>query len=88
MGAGTGAPQPRKDVESGRARSSSSNGVPTSFFIASESMLQNASLETSRAGVDSNFGVHSLQDTMYGDNSHDGDEEDDEDREDHTILAG
>lgn len=40
------------------------HGAPTTFFIASESMLEGTEVISSRPGSDSNFGVRSLEETI------------------------
>lgn len=75
--------RPRKDVEAATSAPSPSNGTPTSFFIASEdAMLGRAFREPTVDGHQSNFGVESLQDTLYSVEAEREDEKNDSDGRD------
>lgn len=75
--------RPRKDVEAATPASSPSNGTPASFFIASEdAMLGRAFREPTSEGHESNFGVESLQDTLYSVEAEREDEKNDSDGRD------
>lgn len=75
--------RPRKDVEAATPAPSPSNGTPTSFFIASEdAMLGRSFREPTVEGHESNFGVASLQDTIYSGEAEREDEKNDSDSRD------
>ncbi|KAL8941202.1 MAG: hypothetical protein Q9211_001916 [Gyalolechia sp. 1 TL-2023] len=50
----------RKDPDRSTSRSSSYHGPPTSFFLATEEMLNKSHLDSNLHGVDSTFGVRSI----------------------------
>lgn len=75
--------RPRKDAEAATPAPSPSNGIPTSFFIASEDALcGRAFREPTVEGHDGNFGVESLQDTLYSVEAEQEDEKNDSDGHD------
>ena len=59
------------------------HGAPTSFFIASESMLEGPEGTSPSAGSNSTFGVQSLEETIEGIGPQANDEEEDESSKEH-----
>ena len=83
--------RPGADVLAGRTRKDlnvttptpESHAAPTSFFLATEDMVDRVSANSRDPGCDSTFGVRSLQETIceVGNDGGNGDEEDNDDED-------
>ena len=74
------------DPEGNITTAAPGNGAPTTFFMASESMLERTAAASLGSGSETNFGVQSMEDSVEG--FHACDEVEEEDGDEGNLIHG